>query len=568
MDSVVVMSFHPLTRDFVARVEAACGPVNEYYDAANLRKMSVLAGLRELRRIRAGHLILALEGEAGRALIGPLSIAALFTRASIISVVSSDLRVQPLRRATALANLGHVIHDTGSSKRALTRSKKAGAELEKRVMPRPVPPASGSCVLYLDANISPGVPVGGSISHTSGVIKGFLDHGFAVDYASLKPPPIRRSDVQWLKLEPGTLLALPPELNYYHYAESIEKGIARMGRPDRWSFLYQRFSLHNFLGPLLGKKLNIPVVVEFNGSEVWTAENWGTRLTLHEEALTTERIALAQADMIVTVSDELVRDLGRRGIPDERILIYPNCADLDVFDPAHFDEAALKEVRAQYNIPSDAIVVGFVGTFGQWHGVEFLVRCIKELVQDELFWIESKKIHFMLVGDGPKMGIVRQSLGIEPMSRYVSLTGLVAQAHAPKLLACADVLVAPHVPNADGSEFFGSPTKLFEYMAMKKPLLASDLGQIAEVVSGRGASRLGPLPPGPGRPCGLLFEPGNAESFKQGLRRLVERPAMAAAFAEAARAEVLARYTWKRHVKAILHQMAELNLRPRATADS
>jgi hypothetical protein len=43
---------------------------------------------------------------------------------------------------------------------------------------------------------------------------------------------------------------------------------------------------------------------------------------------------------------------------------------------------------------------------------------------------------------------------------------------------------------------------------------------------------------------------------------------MAAAFAEAARAEVLARYTWKRHVKAILHQMAELNLRPRATADS
>src|SRR5262245_9787735 len=215
MDGTVIMSFHPLTRDFLARVEAICGPVGGYYDAANLRKMSVLAGLRELRRIRAQHLVLALEGEAGHALIGPLSIAALFTRAARISVIWPDLRVQTLRRVTALLNVGRLVRDTVSSRRALARSKDVGTELDKRAMPRSVPPASGNHVLYLDANISLGAPVGGSIGHISGVIGGLLDHGLTVEYASLKSPPTNRADVHWLKLEAGGLLALPPELNYY-----------------------------------------------------------------------------------------------------------------------------------------------------------------------------------------------------------------------------------------------------------------------------------------------------------------------------------------------------------------
>jgi glycosyltransferase involved in cell wall biosynthesis len=563
--SVVVMSFHPLTTEFLARVEAICGPVNGHYNAASLRTISILAGLRELRRIRAARLILALEGEASRALIGPLSIAALFTRASDITVVWPDLRMQSLRRSAALVSIARVMRDTLASRWALARTKAAGTELEQRPMPRSSPPASGNCILYLDANISLGAPVGGAIGHISGVIGGFLDHGFTVDYASLKSPPIQRSDVHWLKLDAGRLLALPPELNYYRYSELIKRRIVRLHRTNRWPFIYQRFSLHNFLGPMLGQRLDIPAVVEFNGSEVWAAENWGTRLALHDEAVVTERIALAQADLIVTVSDQLVRELRQRGIPDERILVYPNCVDPAVFDPARFDGAALNAVRARYGIPTDAVIIGFIGTFGQWHGVDFLARCIQELVRDDLRWIESNRIHFMLVGDGPKMPTVRQSLGSALIRRSVTLTGLVAQSEAPKLLACADVLVSPHVPNVDGSEFFGSPTKLFEYMAMEKPVLASALGQIADVVSGRGATRLGPLPDGVNRACGLLFEPGNAEAFKQGLRRLVEDRALAGSLAQAARAEVLARYTWKQHVNAILERMAELNLRPRAS---
>jgi glycosyltransferase involved in cell wall biosynthesis len=61
------------------------------------------------------------------------------------------------------------------------------------------------------------------------------------------------------------------------------------------------------------------------------------------------------------------------------------------------------------------------------------------------------------------------------------------------LLDACDILVSPHIPLADGSDFFGSPTKIFEYMAMGKGIVASRLGQIGEV---RGMMRRALVEPG------------------------------------------------------------------------
>jgi glycosyltransferase involved in cell wall biosynthesis len=159
---------------------------------------------------------------------------------------------------------------------------------------------------------------------------------------------------------------------------------------------------------------------------------------------------------------------------------------------------------------------------------------------------------------------VRQFVGSAPASQYVTLTGLVAQPEAAKYLGCADLLVSPHVPNADGSGFFGSPTKLFEYMAMEKPIVASALGQIEDVIAGRGATKLGAMPRGAGNMCGFLFEPGNAGAFKKVLRQVVDDMPAAAKVAKAARMEILNRYTWKRHVDAILAGMARNGLLSRS----
>ena len=556
----IVMSFHPLTERFSARIEEVHGAASLYFDAATLRTLPLIKGIQKLRAIRTEKLVIAVEGSETAAVAGPLSIAASLTRARRIEIVWPDLRVEPVRRWRVVRQIAKVAYDTVASRLSLVRAQRRAATILAGQMPRQVPPAVGSRILFLDANLSLGLPVGGSVGHTAGVIDGFVDCGFEVDYASVKHIPTSRPGARGIKLRPETLLAMPPELNFYRYAEYIERELLSMGMAEPWSFIYQRFSLHNFSGSDLGRRLNVPIVLEFNGSEVWAAENWGTQLALHDAALVAETAALLSADLLVTVSDRLADDLRRRGIPDYRIVVYPNCVDPGVFDPARFGAEELADLRKRYGIREDALVVGFIGTFGQWHGVEFLAECIRDLVRGDSAWLEESKIHFLLVGDGLKMPDVRQLIGSPEICRYVTLTGLVPQSDAARYLACADILVAPHIPNKDGTPFFGSPTKLFEYMAMEKPIIAAALDQIEAVVSGRGASELGELPPGAGEPCGFLFEPGNAREFKRTLKQVVQDTPAAMRAARAARKEVLNRYTWKQHVNAIIAAMSRNGL--------
>ena len=196
----------------------------------------------------------------------------------------------------------------------------------------------------------------------------------------------------------------------------------------------------------------------------------------------------------------------------------------------------------------------FVGTFGQWHGAEILAKAIRYLSENEANWLEENNVHFMLVGDGLKMPDVKKELDNGIAHRYVTLTGLVEQAKAPLYLAASDVLVSPHVPNEDGSRFFGSPTKLFEYMAMGKGIVASELEQIGDILSpGLKINAIIKNNPTIGDDMvAVLTTPGNVADLICGIRFLVEHPDVSGILGENARQKVLNHYTWQHHVDAIL----------------
>ena len=100
------------------------------------------------------------------------------------------------------------------------------------------------------------------------------------------------------------------------------------------------------------------------------------------------------------------------------------------------------------------------------------------------------------------------------------------------------MLVSPHVPLADGSEFFGSPTKIFEYMAMSKGIVASRLGQIGEVLENEKSA--------------LLVEPGNVQQLSEALVRLAESSSLREHLGEAARQAAVERHTWKGNAQNVL----------------
>jgi glycosyltransferase involved in cell wall biosynthesis len=114
----------------------------------------------------------------------------------------------------------------------------------------------------------------------------------------------------------------------------------------------------------------------------------------------------------------------------------------------------------------------------------------------------------------------------------------------PGFLDACDILVSPHVRGPDGSDFFGSPTKLFEYMAMARPVIASRLGQPADIIKDG--------------QTGILVESGNAEDLAHAIKRLSRDEALRARLGTAAREAVAAQYTWRHNAGRVFQTIKEM----------
>jgi glycosyltransferase involved in cell wall biosynthesis len=211
-----------------------------------------------------------------------------------------------------------------------------------------------------------------------------------------------------------------------------------------------------------------------------------------------------------------------------------------------------------HGIAENSVVCGFIGTFGAWHGVTVLADTIRRMALEDEAWLCRWNVHFLIVGDGMFMPKVRETLAGDGVARFVTLTGLVPQDRAARYLAASEVLLSPHVRNPDGTPFFGSPTKLFEYMAMARGIVASDLEQIGDVL--RQSYRATALPTDPcrddDRNLAVLIEPGSSEELERGIKFFVERSDYRSILGRNAREEVLRRYTWDRNVDELLAKLA------------
>jgi len=410
-------------------------------------------------------------------------------------------------------------------------------------------------VMYLKTNLWLGVQAGGAIAHTAGVVMGLLRKGYTVNFISAEAP-INLPDTESLSINaisPPPTIVVPREIN--HYQHSV-RGMTELS-PFLDGFnglVYQRMSLGNLAGVTLSRKHSVPLVLEYNGSENWLADNWGTPLVFPELANKVEMTCLNNAHLVVTVSDTLKSELIERGIERERIVSVPNGADTDAFDSGRYSKKEISALRAEYGISADSLVVTFVGTFGPWHGADVFARSVVRLATEEPVWLQENKLHFMFIGDGAKRQIVEELFINPEVQRFVTITGLIDQLAAPLHLAASNILVSPNVRNPDGSPFFGSPTKLFEYLASGRPVIGSNLQQLAQVLEGcphvrdmGGSKEL--LTSGA---CGVLVEPENVSELAKAIKFLVENPNWRREAGKNARQRVLERYTWDHHVEAIL----------------
>ncbi len=555
-----ILTAYSLSRDYLDKLERTLGLVPTYLTLADLRILKLPALLRYLFSLKGECLLLPFEDGNSKALLPILQSIASMTRVRKVEIVNPDCSRQALPRWRVFFSLLSFVVASLDSVRAYFVCNRELDRLQD-CQRQSLPPTTERRVLYLKTNLWFGVKAGGSIGHIAGVVNGLLRAGYGLDFASAEPPVMVLPEANFVGVRPPSYFGIPFELNYYRFHLMFVRQVQAALVEKRYSFIYQRMSVANYSGVVLARTQKVPLVIEYNGSEAWIAKNWGRPLRYHDLAVKAEDAVLKHADLVVTISDVLRDELVGRGVEPKRIVSYPNCIDPEVFNPDASTAEKLADLRRRHRIDEQAVLITFIGTFGQWHGIEVLAKVIREFVDNEEAWLRDRKVHFMLVGDGLKMSEVRRILDCDSADSYCTLTGLVPQDMAPLHLAASDILMSPHVANADGSRFFGSPTKLFEYMGMGKAIVASDLDQIGEVLEG--AWHMGrdgsPVPSNKlDNSCALLTTPGAVDEIKAALRYLVVDVGMRRLLGENARQLALQKYTWEQHCSAILNGLSSL----------
>ena len=409
--------------------------------------------------------------------------------------------------------------------RAIEQSGTAAADLEldSEVAPR---------LTYLRTTPAAGTQSGGATTHTSGFINAAAELGAQVSVISNdRLAGVDEAKVSMQLIEPDPLGLTRAAFDLRNGMLFTDRACAQLenGQPD---FIYQRYSRFNWTGVEAALRTRRPLFLEYNGSEVWMAKHWG-RPSLGELLERCERLNLAAAARIFVVAEVERNNLVKAGVRSEKIVVNPNGVDVEEFRPGVGGAA----MRRELGVADDETLSGFVGTFGPWHGVLTLAEAIRLLPQES-------RLRFLFVGAGMLRDEVERIVHEAGRSDRVIFAGHVEHERVPALLDACDILLSPHVPLEDGSEFFGSPTKLFEYMAMGKGIIASRLGQIGEVLADEETA--------------LLVEPGNAQELSEAILRLGRSRELRESLGAAARRAAVERHTWKHNAGRVIDSYRSL----------
>jgi len=246
------------------------------------------------------------------------------------------------------------------------------------------------------------------------------------------------------------------------------------------------------------------------------------------------RATLSQIGEIVVITHHLKTLYSQTGVSPEKILVAPDGVDLARFRQV---EATKQESRLRLGLSQERFVVGYVGrlhTLGQEKGVALLIEAISTLKQTD----PSLGVALCCVGGPDEMAgqyqALADQLGLAPDD--VVFVSQVPPTQVALYLNAFDVCAMPF-PWTQHYAYYMSPLKLFEYMAAERPILATELPSVQEILQHERNAYLVP--------------PDDAHALADGIRWLATHREAAQILARQARMDA-EQYTWVKRAQRIL----------------
>ncbi len=296
----------------------------------------------------------------------------------------------------------------------------------------------------------------------------------------------------------GTLAKIPlgKELALMNQLEARLEEVARDIRPD---IIHAHSPVLNALPAIkVARKLGIPVVYEIRAFWEDAAVDHGSTTEGSLRYRATRKLetrAIQQVDHVFTICEGLRADIVARGTPSSKVTVIPNAVDVDSFQLASPPNPELQE---KWGLVGKT-VVGFIGSFYAYEGLDLLLDALPELVR------QRPDVRVLLVGGGPQETNLRQQAKQLGLGEHVIFTGRVPHKDVGRYYDLINVLAYPRLPMRLTE--LVTPLKPLEAMAQGQLFVASDVGGHKELIQN-------------GK-TGILFKAGDRDALTRALLDLL-----------------------------------------------
>lgn len=282
---------------------------------------------------------------------------------------------------------------------------------------------------------------------------------------------------------------------------------------------------------LAARQLGLPFIYEVRGFwEVTRAsrEPEFAQTQAYADLAALEALAANMADHVFTLTTPMKEELVARGVPAEKITLAPNSVDPGQFEPRPRDQA----LAAQLGIPDQTPVIGYIGSFVQYEGLEHLAQACARLAQRGL------DFRLLLVGNenvsgsdrGPITAEIERVAREEGLADRLIMPGRIPHEQVAAHYSLIDIAPFPRKPQPVTEMV--SPMKPLEAFAMEKAVVVSSVRALGEMV------RDGET--------GLVFAKGDVAALAEVLEKLLTQDGLRQDLSRAGRAWVESHRTWRR----------------------
>ena len=281
---------------------------------------------------------------------------------------------------------------------------------------------------------------------------------------------------------------------------------------------------------IAARRLGVPFVYEVRGfweiTRLSRDPEFGQKAAFKVQTLL-EGGAAQRADHVFTLTGPMRDELVQRGVNRETVTLLPNSVDPDRFTPRGRDA----DLAARLDIPADVPVIGYIGTFVQYEGLDDLVAACA------ILRARGRTFRLMLVGNenasgqdkGPITETIERTAAESGLTDWLIMPGRVPHEEVEAYYSLIDIAPFPRKPQPVTEMV--SPLKPLEALAMGKAVVVSSVRALTEMIAND--------------ETGLVFAKGSVESLAYTLDRLIGDPDLRTRLARAGRAWVARERTWK-----------------------